>query len=56
MKEIKDIGVKIGSPLEALWTKVKTEAEVLIKQFEDSLIIQKEVLKLAEQKIKENAL
>ena len=56
MKEIEELGVKIGSPLEALWTKVKKEAEMLIKQSEDNLIIQKEMLKLAEEQIKKNAL
>ena len=45
------IDAKIGTPAEALWTKVKKEAEILIEQSENSLIIQKEVLKLAKEKI-----
>jgi len=53
MKEPKDLGIKIGTPTEVLWTSVKKETEALIKNYENSLIIQKEVLKIAEQKIKE---
>lgn len=43
----KDLGIKIGTKLEALWTTVRDEALVLIKQSENNLIIQKEMLKLA---------
>jgi len=50
---VKDLKVKIGTPLEALWTNVKREADLLIKQSEDNLIIQRELSKLAESKIKE---
>jgi len=53
MKEPKDLGVKVGTKLEVLWTKIKEEAEALIKNHEDCLIIQKAMLKLAEQKIAE---
>jgi len=52
MEEPKDLGIKIGTKLEALWTNVKREAELLIKQSENNLIIQKELLKLANKKIK----
>ena len=48
-----DLGIKIGTETEALWTNVKTEAELLIKQSNNNLIIQKEMLKVAEQKIAE---
>ena len=51
MKVPKDLGIKIGTPEEVLWTKVKDESKVLIKQSEDNLIIQREILKLAEDKI-----
>jgi hypothetical protein len=51
VKEPKDLGVKMGSKLEVLWTKVKKEAEILIEQSEESLVIQKEMLKLADDKI-----
>ena len=48
-----DLGIKIGTETEALWTNVKKEAEILIEQSNNSLTIQKEMLKLAEQKIAE---
>ena len=51
MKEPKDLEIKIGTPEEVLWTNVKKESEILIKQSEDNLIIQKEILKLAKDKI-----
>ena len=51
MKEPKDLDIKIGTPEEVLWTNVKKESEILIKQSEDNLIIQKEILKLAKDKI-----
>lgn len=54
--EDKTIGLKVGSPLETLWTTVKKEAEALIEQSNNSLIIQKEVLKIAIKKIQENKL
>ena len=47
MKSPKDLGVKIGSKTETTWIKVKKEAEILIEQNEESLIVQKEMLKLA---------
>jgi len=53
MKEPKDLGIKIGTHLEALWTNVKKEAENLIKGSEDNLIIQRELLKVANSKIAE---
>jgi len=43
--------VKIGTKKEKLWTDVAREAENLIHQSEQNLIIQKEILKLAEKKI-----
>lgn len=53
MKEPKDLGIKIGSEKEVIWTKVKKEAEILIEQSEENMVIQKEVLKLAEKIIAE---
>lgn len=47
----KDLGIKIGTKLEALWTKVRNEAKELIAQSENNLIIQREMLKLAKSKI-----
>jgi len=49
----KKLGLKIAeNPKEALWEKVRREAEMLIKQSEDNLIVQREMLKLAESKLK----
>ena len=53
IKEPKDLGIKIGTADEVLWTSVKKEAEILIEQSKNNLIIQTEMLKLAEQKIAE---
>ena len=47
----KDLDVKIGTPLEALWTRQKLESEMLIRQAENTLLIEKEILKLAKNKI-----
>ena len=48
-----DLGLKIGSKAEVLWTKVKKEALILIEQSEEHLIIQKEILRLAGRKLDE---
>ncbi len=48
----KKLGLKVAeNRKEALWDKVKKEAEVLIQQSEDNLIIQRELLKLAKSKL-----
>ena len=47
----KDLGIKVGTPTEALWTRVKLEAEMQIKAAENTLIVEKEYLKLAKEKI-----
>lgn len=46
-----DLDVKIGTKEEALWTVVKKEAEELIRNHENSLIVQKALLKLAQEMI-----
>jgi len=51
MKEPKDLGLKVGTPDEVLWTTVKNEAIALIEQSQNNLKIQKEILKLAEKRI-----
>jgi hypothetical protein len=53
MSKTKELDIKIGTPEEVLWTRVATEAKVLIQQSKENLTIQEEMLKLAEQKIKE---
>lgn len=52
MSKTKELGVKIGTKDEALWTKVANEARALIQQSKDNLKVQEEMLKVAEQKIK----
>lgn len=52
IKEPEDLGIKIGTKEEVLWTKVKKAAEVLIEQSEEHMIVQKAMLKLAEENIK----
>ena len=47
----KDLGIKIGTPLEVLWTTVKTQMESEIKIGENQLIVNKEMLKVAKDKI-----
>ncbi len=47
----KDLGIKIGTPLEVLWTNVKKQTESLIEKIENDLIINKELLKVAKDKI-----
>jgi len=48
---MKDLKLKIGTPDEVLWTTVKKESEMLIKQSQNNLTIQKEILKLAKEMI-----
>jgi len=47
----KDIGLKVATKIEALWMRVRDEAKQLIQQSEDNLVIQKAMLKIAEDKI-----
>jgi len=49
----KDLGVKVGTPLEVLWTEVKRQIEIVMKEAENTLIIQRENLKIADKKILE---
>ena len=51
--EPEDLGIKIGTNEEVIWTQTKREAEGLIRQSENNLIIQKAILILAEGKIAE---
>ena len=51
MKEPKDLGVKVGTEEEVLWTKVRDESTDLIRQNKNNMIIQEAILKLAEKKI-----
>jgi hypothetical protein len=49
----KNLGLKMGSRKEIIWTKIKQEAKMLMEQSEENLIIQFFILKLAELNIKE---
>ena len=51
MSPPKDLGVKIGSKEEVIWTEVATEAKILIERSERNIIIQKGMLDLANDKI-----
>ena len=53
MSKLKKGDVKLGTREQVVWEQVKTNAKIQIKQCEDELIIQKEILALAERKIKE---
>jgi len=53
IKEPADLGMKVGTKLEVLWTRIKTESLALIEQSENNLIIQREVLAVAERIIAE---
>ena len=50
MKEPKDLGLKIGSPAEVLWTNVKENLKKQIELEENTLLVNKEFLKLAEKR------
>ena len=53
MIEDKELGLKMTeSNEETLWEKVRAAREESIKNLEDSLIVEKEILKLAESKLK----
>lgn len=47
----KDLKVKIGTPLEVLWTEVKRQTEIEIAAKEKELIVHKAMVKLAKDKI-----
>lgn len=49
----KDLGIRIGTKDEVVWEKVKINVERIIKDDEEDLMVQKEILKLCKQKIKE---
>jgi|TARA_R100000501_G_C2630530_1_gene125958 hypothetical protein len=47
----KDLGLKVVPKEQVIWENVKKEAKVLIEDSENNLIIQKAMLKMAEEKI-----
>ena len=52
-KKPEELGIKIGTPEQALWNGVRLEALALIKSSKNNLIVQEAMLQLAEQKLKE---
>ena len=53
MEEPKDLGLKIGTKKQAMWIKLKNDAEKLILSSEAEIMIQKEVIKFADKIIPE---
>ncbi len=53
MSNQKDLGIKIGTKKEALWTRIKEASEQAILQGEADLLIHGRVIALAEVKIRE---
>ena len=53
MSEDEDLGIKIGTPEEAFWTDLKKRIEKEMEHSRHELIINSEVLKLAERKLEE---
>lgn len=51
IKEPKDLGIKIGSPEEAEWTKIKKNQEQTIRASNINQKVSEVVLKLAEEEI-----
>lgn len=51
LREPKDLGVKVGTKAEVMWTAVKKNMEAAIEEAEKEIIYSKEVLKLAKEKI-----
>ena len=47
----KDLKLEIGSETEAMWTQVKRAATQAIKNCENEIMVQTELLKIAEEKI-----
>ena len=47
------LDVKIGTKKESLWSGVLKNAKIMLEQAEDSVAIQTEIIKLAEEKIAE---
>lgn len=51
MKEPKDLGLKMGTPEEVQWTKIKKNQEETIRASKINMSVSEVVLKLAEEQI-----
>ena len=47
----KDLKIKIGTKAEVMWTELRTQTKILIESDEKSLIVNREILKLCDEKI-----
>ena len=55
MIENEELGLKVAeNKEEVIWNKIKNEAEMLIRNSEDNLIVQKAMLELANSKLNLN--
>ena len=52
-KKIKELGIKIGTKAEAMWTRVRDARKGSIESLEEALIIEKAILEMAEGKIED---
>ncbi len=48
----KDLGLKIGTVKEVFWTGVRDNAKLLLEEARNSIMLQLEVIKMAELQIK----
>lgn len=49
----KDLGIKVGTKIEAFWTRIRDASKEAIFNAEQTMIADKSLLELAEKKIKE---
>lgn len=50
---LKELGLKVGTPEQEIWEDVKRKTKLTIEQYEQALVINREILKLAEEKTKD---
>ncbi len=53
LKVPKDLGIRLGTSMEALWTRVRDKLKAEIEDSRNSLIVSSAMLRLAEKKIAE---
>lgn len=53
IKEPKDLGIRIGTHEQVIWETVAKETAGSIEGYEKALVVQREILKLAERRIAE---
>lgn len=51
-EEKKDLGIKVGTKEQKIWTELKKKTEVMIDEMEKALLVNKEILALCNDKIK----